>query len=141
MPRRAEQESAPGSGTGPLPASGGGPPEFASAEEFARTVDESWRAIGLPHFSPVRTHRRLSDAEPAGLPAAAASETAAAPRRRRRTRQVGIKLSEDEYALLVQVAKRHAVALGTLARILTVKGARLLDQEEQQQRQHDEAES
>jgi hypothetical protein len=35
-----------------------------------------------------------------------------------------MKLTPEEYELLHEVAIEHAVALGTLARILTVKGAR-----------------
>jgi hypothetical protein len=67
------------------------------------------------------------------MPAAAPGETAAElrGRQRPRSRQVGIKLTPEEHAILVQVAKRHAVALGTLARILTVKGARALLEEEE----------
>jgi hypothetical protein len=111
-----------------------GPPLFASAEELAKAVDESWRGIGLAHLSPLRARGdRLSDATGAALPAADPDDAAAAlraARRHLRTQQVGMKLTLEEYELLHEVAKRHAVALGTLARILTVKGARALLEEE-----------
>jgi hypothetical protein len=37
---------------------------------------------------------------------------------------VGIRLTERDYELLTELAREHAVALGTMARMLVVRGVR-----------------
>jgi hypothetical protein len=89
---------------------------FSSEEEFFASFKAEQERLERLWFGPRRT-------PPAGrLPG---DEVAGVERPRRRTRrQVGIRLTADEYARLVEAARFYGAAPGTMARLLVNRGVR-----------------
>jgi hypothetical protein len=52
-------------------------------------------------------------------------------RRSLKSRHVGIRLTERDYELLVELARAHSVALGTMARILVARGVQAASQRDE----------
>jgi hypothetical protein len=92
---------------------------FESYRDYIEHMERSWDKVSW-----ARQPRKVPDVPPPAL--AGGDEVASELASRRRSRQVGMRLTPDDYELLAEAAKLHGVAPSTLARILTVAGARAL---------------
>jgi hypothetical protein len=94
--------------------------EFNSDEEFWKYMDafSRWNN-GLPPPRSLPTSQEVASEVPKSSPPRSGWY-----RRALKSRHVGIRLTERDYELLTELAREHAVALGTMARMLVVRGVR-----------------
>jgi hypothetical protein len=94
---------------------------FTTFEEYIEHMERSWDKVPWaqePREVPEVSPPEFSTESARGVEAQLAGE--------RRSRQVGIRLAPADYDVLAEAAAQHGVASSTLARILTVAGARAL---------------
>jgi hypothetical protein len=92
---------------------------FGSLAEYIEHVERSWDDVPWAN-PPPKVPKVAPPALAAGAGGAGETET------RRRSRQVGMRLAPEDYDVLAEAAEAHGVAPSTLARILTVAGAKAL---------------
>jgi hypothetical protein len=91
---------------------------FESYRDYIEHMERSWDWAQPP--------KEVPEVPPPAFGSESDGRVASELASRRRSRQVGMRLTPDDYELLAEAAERHGVAPSTLARILTVAGARAL---------------
>jgi hypothetical protein len=109
---------------------------MGTAPEDKRANDEFWRRLGFESFEEYLSgleraqsrwqQKGISDVGAPSLADVSREELEAELATRRGYRQVGVKLRPADYVALREAARAHGVAPSTLARVLTVRGARAL---------------
>jgi hypothetical protein len=94
---------------------------FESYRDYIEHMERSWDKVSWAQ--PVK---KVPEVPPPAFASESDDRVASELASRRRSRQVGMRLTPDDYELLAEAAKIHGVAPSTLARILTVAGARAL---------------
>jgi len=92
--------------------------EFESEDDFWAWMDAASRYNNrLPPARPIPDGENISAAVPTPVAPAGRLST-------HRTRHVGVRLRESDFEMLRKLAAAHAVAPGTMARMLIVRGVR-----------------
>jgi hypothetical protein len=94
---------------------------FETLADYIEYMERSWDDVPWAQETP-----DVGDVQPPSLPPESAADVRSELDSRRRSKQVGMRLTPDDYDVLADAARVHGVAPSTLARILTVAGARAL---------------
>jgi hypothetical protein len=96
------------------------PDEFDSLDDYFKYQDALTRWTNyLPPQRRIPAASEFAEDVPVGDP-----PRSAAPRPALRTRHVGIRLTQRDFEMLLELARAHAVRPGTMARMLVVRGVR-----------------
>jgi hypothetical protein len=104
--------------------------EFDSEDDFWRYIKalDRWKE-GLPPPNPLPGRNEIAGGVPQPSPPRSGRY-----RRALKSSHVGIRLTERDYELLADLARAHSVALGTMARMLVVRGVRAAARETKRSR-------
>jgi hypothetical protein len=95
---------------------------FATFGEYIEHIERSWDKVSWAQEGPGNVPAVSTPAFSTESSDRVESELGS----QRRNRQVGMRLTPGDFELLAEAAKLHGVAPSTLARILTVAGAKAL---------------